>query len=175
MGKDSEKCSHMGFFIKGFLEAYMLSETSNKPTSGKEIMDSISNVTEDEWNPSPGAIYPILRKMETDSLIESKLDSEKGRRKILYVATKKGKVKFRKFKNHFLKHSSEKMKLMLPLIIRITHPSLHERVSAKTMELSKLFVQERTRLMSLPKEDLEPELDKLIFSLKRIQKARESR
>jgi len=45
---------------KGFLRHYVLRLLNEKPMSGSEIMSTISERTEERWEPSPGSVYPLL-------------------------------------------------------------------------------------------------------------------
>ncbi len=170
MGKDCKP--QMRFFVKGFAELFILAETSEKPISGKELIDSISGITEGMWCPSPGAAYPLLRKMEKEGLIKCTLGPEEGRRKILYSATPKGKARLEEHRKHIAEKSEDMFRMLMPLMMRILHPK-SEHLTRKMAELSDLIMRNRTYMMSLKDRNLEPELDRMIAIFSKLRKERE--
>ncbi|MFH1448699.1 MAG: PadR family transcriptional regulator [Candidatus Micrarchaeota archaeon] len=170
-----KKCPQMRFFMKGFLEMFILSETSKRPTSGKEIMDSMRDITGDGWNLSPGATYPVLRKMEKEGLVAAKLALGEGRRKILYESTAKGRKKLVAFRIHLIDKFGNIFRLFLPLTIHVTHDDLDEGTQKKILELSTLFMENRASLLRAPPGKLASEVDKMLAAVKRIKKRREGR
>ncbi|MHA1769798.1 MAG: PadR family transcriptional regulator [Candidatus Thorarchaeota archaeon] len=42
-----------------------------KDMTGTEIMQTLHEFSEGEWNPSPGTIYPLLSSLEDDGIIET--------------------------------------------------------------------------------------------------------
>jgi len=164
----------MRFFVKGFAELFVLAETSRAPTSGKELMDSISRITGGIWSPSPGAAYPLLRRMETDGLIKSSLGPGEGRRMILYSATAKGKAKLEEHREHIIEKSENMFRMLMPLMMRILHKR-SEHLTEKMAELSDLVMWNRTYMISLKDKDLEPELDRMIAIFRKLKKERESK
>lgn len=73
-------------FKAGFLKLTLLKLVSRGPTHGYALMKEIEHLTEDDWKPSPGSIYPALQELVGDGLITSRSE---GRRKI-YEITPKG-------------------------------------------------------------------------------------
>ena len=67
------------------LRYWILSLLSRSPKNGAEIMDSIEQMTQGWWRPSPGSIYPLLESMEEERLIKRRSD---GR----YELTEKSKA-----------------------------------------------------------------------------------
>lgn len=94
---------------KGFLEIEILMMLK-KPMHGYEIMkfmrDSFSH-----WSPSPGSIYPILRKMEKNRMI-SKI---KRGRKNIYKITEVGRKSLKDFRKLRLE-IKERMVSMIGLL-----------------------------------------------------------
>ncbi len=164
----------MRFFVKGFAELFILAETSEKPISGKELMDSISRITEGSWCPSPGAAYPLLRRMEKDDLIKCTLGLGGGRRQILYSSTAKGKARLAEHRKHMVEKSEGMFRMLLPLMMRILHRR-SEHLTEKLAELSDLIMWNRTYMMSLPDKTLEPELDRMIAIFTKLKKERGSK
>jgi len=77
---------------KGLLEFYILSLLSTYPARGIELIDTIRKNTNGMWSPSPGSIYPLLKKLEKDGLIYGV--SSDGR----FIITQKGKEKLEELK-----------------------------------------------------------------------------
>jgi DNA-binding PadR family transcriptional regulator len=73
-------------FKAGFLKLSILKIVSLTPTHGYALMKEIERLTEEDWRPSPGSIYPALQDLLKDELIVSR---KEGRRKI-YEITPKG-------------------------------------------------------------------------------------
>ena len=161
----------MRFFLKGYAEMFILSETADKPSSGKEMMDEIMSMTEGMWCPSPGATYPVLRKMEKEGLIKSTLAHHEGRREILYSATVEGRKTLEAHRKHMAEKSEKMFRLMMPLMLRILKHRKTD-VSRKLAEVSDLIMWNRTYMFSLSDEKLEPELDRMIVIFKKLKKER---
>ncbi len=75
-------------FKTGFLKLAILKMVSSGPAHGYALMKSIERVTDKDWKPSPGSIYPALQDLEKKGLISV---STMGRRRI-YEITPKGRV-----------------------------------------------------------------------------------
>ncbi|MGC9208267.1 MAG: PadR family transcriptional regulator [Nitrososphaeria archaeon] len=54
---------------KGYLELFVLKLLSQYPANGVELINLIRKATNDKWSPSPGSLYPILRKLESEGFI----------------------------------------------------------------------------------------------------------
>ena len=67
------------------LRFWILSFLSQSSKNGAEIMDSVEEMTQGWWRPSPGSIYPLLESMEQEDLIKKRPD---GR----YELTEKSKA-----------------------------------------------------------------------------------
>ncbi|OYT42783.1 MAG: hypothetical protein B6U78_00060 [Candidatus Aenigmarchaeota archaeon ex4484_224] len=78
--------------FRGFLKAMILAILNKRRMHGYEIIKEIEKRTK-FWKPSPGTIYPLLRKMEKEGLVKS----SKKDKIIVYSLTKKGKSKVIKF------------------------------------------------------------------------------
>jgi PadR family transcriptional regulator PadR len=98
------------FGATGFISFYILCLLKDKPLYGEEIRKAIYKATENTWNPNPGFIYPILKEMRKDGLIEGKWDLENVHPRHIYKITIKGleqyertydlvKIKFTDLKN----------------------------------------------------------------------------
>lgn len=77
---------------KGLLKILILDIASKSPSSGVEIAQRISKMTDSMWKPSPGSIYYILEKLLRDELISEIFSTAKGQKR--YVTTSRGKAQF---------------------------------------------------------------------------------
>ncbi len=68
---------------RGFSRYYILSMLSERPMTGKEIIDEAARRSKNQWKPSPGLVYPLLGKLMQEGLI----DEVDGR----YMITDKGR------------------------------------------------------------------------------------
>ena|ERR1051326_5365536 len=81
----SEWLSRVGSAIpRGFSRQYILGLLKEQTMTGKEIIDKATVQSEGRWKPSPGLIYPLLRRLETEGLVSVDVDGK-------YSITKKGK------------------------------------------------------------------------------------
>ncbi len=84
-------CCDMRFM----LSFYVLWLLNQRPMYGDEIAEAIGKKT--GAKPTPGTIYPTLRKLETRGAIESKKEG----RKVIYSLTKTGKAGVKDATNYF--------------------------------------------------------------------------
>ena len=54
---------------RGFTRFYVLYLLTEKPMTGKEIIEEAVKRSEGDWDPSPGLIYPLLGRLVRDRLI----------------------------------------------------------------------------------------------------------
>lgn len=76
---------------RGLLRFYLLFMLSRGSETGYSIMTTIEEKTEGAWRPGPGTVYPLLRDLEREGLIEH-VASENGEGSIAYAATEKGRA-----------------------------------------------------------------------------------
>jgi DNA-binding PadR family transcriptional regulator len=80
----SEWLSRVGSAIpRGFSRHYILSLLKQQPMTGKEIIDRATTQSDGKWKPSPGLIYPLLKRLLDEDLVT---EDKNGR----YTITKKG-------------------------------------------------------------------------------------
>jgi DNA-binding PadR family transcriptional regulator len=63
---------------------------SKQDETGYSIMRIIEDKTEGAWRPGPGTVYPLLRSLVKEGLLE-KMDSSPGGATIKYSVTEKGR------------------------------------------------------------------------------------
>lgn len=85
-----DKAKNTSIFTKGLLPIYVLYLLSLGPTNGNEISKKIGKRTNEKWVPSTGGIYPLLKRMEADELIEGQWDDPKKKFQKTYILTEKG-------------------------------------------------------------------------------------
>lgn len=73
---------------RGFLDYGVLRALSREPMSGTELMDAIEDKT--SWRPSPGSIYPLLKKLREEGSIEEVESDEPGLKR--FTLTEKGSI-----------------------------------------------------------------------------------
>ena len=77
---------HLFRLRRGILRGLALALLSKKPMSGMELIREIEELSMGAWRPSPGTIYPLLRRLEGEGLVES--GEKEGRR--IYRLTSNG-------------------------------------------------------------------------------------
>lgn len=75
---------------KGYIGLAVLLLLRKSPLYGYSIMKRIREMTHGTWKPTPGGIYPVLKKLESYGLIEGYWEAETGRRRKLYKITSDG-------------------------------------------------------------------------------------
>ena len=79
--------------VRGLLSHYVLELLSDgSGLHGAEIMDRIHLMTGSRWKPSPGSVYPMLRKLEGQGLIRGGWRRTRAAPKRVYRLSKKGRV-----------------------------------------------------------------------------------
>ncbi len=53
---------------------------AEEPINGYQVIQEISELSNGEWRPSPGSVYPTIQQLQDEGLVES--DDEHGRRTI---------------------------------------------------------------------------------------------
>ncbi|MEG0371919.1 MAG: PadR family transcriptional regulator [Clostridium sp.] len=77
---------------------FILHFLSHKSCYGNELMDDIEKSLNYQWKPSPGMIYPLLRNMEDDLLIEGWWLEPDKKTKRNYKITETGLVHYQRLK-----------------------------------------------------------------------------
>jgi DNA-binding PadR family transcriptional regulator len=75
--------------VRGFLRLYILFALSKEPRCGQELADEIASVNKGAARPSPGALYPMLAKLEEEGLLAGEWDHT-DRAKKVYRVTAEG-------------------------------------------------------------------------------------
>ena len=88
--------------VRGMLPMYMLSLLMDKPHHGTEIMKAIEKMSAGAWRPSPGSVYPLLKKLEVDGLICGKWVSGRAAATRIYSVSRKGRLKLPEIRQKLL-------------------------------------------------------------------------
>ena len=75
---------------RSLLALYILHTLQECPKSGYGLIKEIAEKTGGVWAPSKGTIYPLLRQLKEEGLIE--VDATEKRSKTLYAITQKGRT-----------------------------------------------------------------------------------
>jgi DNA-binding PadR family transcriptional regulator len=75
---------------RGILRLYILSMLSKQVETGYSIMGAIEEKTEGAWRPGPGTVYPLLRSLVKEGLLQAASGSGKDGVTVKYFVTKKG-------------------------------------------------------------------------------------
>lgn len=102
---------------RGTIFFIILTMARDGPVYGNQIANLISERTEGTWKPSPGSIYPALKRLEHRGFIEK---HEEGGR-VMYSITEKGTSLISKIKDRHFEHSPM-AKLMGRLWIDMLNP-----------------------------------------------------
>lgn len=81
---------------RGNIKPIILQALNEKPMHGYEIISHFANRSHGHWRPSPGSVYPMLKKLEAEGLIQPENINDR----IKYKITIKGK-KLAKEQNNY--------------------------------------------------------------------------
>jgi PadR family transcriptional regulator, regulatory protein PadR len=77
-------------FLNGVPELLILSLLSRRPMYGYELVQAIRQSTQGTLEFGEGCVYPILHRLEAESLLGSKRETVSGRSRVVYRVTAKG-------------------------------------------------------------------------------------
>lgn len=146
---------------RGLLTLFVLHSLNKEPKSGYDLLKEIDQKTEGLWIPSKGTLYPILRQLEDEELIQV---AEKGKRsKNIFELTPKGKETLIGIREH-RKESREKLLQFKNLFIDI--------FGEDQITINGLIFEIRDFMAHLPNDKKDQSADilkKCLEDLKRIQ------
>ena len=76
--------------VRGMLPFYVLSLLREAPRYGTELMRMIESATGGTWKPSPGSLYPLLKRLEDEGLVEGRLRRSQAAPQRVYRISKQG-------------------------------------------------------------------------------------
>jgi len=88
--------------IRGMLPLYLISLLHEKSYHGTDIMHAIAVMSNGMWKPSPGSVYPILKKLEEQGLINGEWKSGRAAATRIYRVTEKGRAMLPKIRKRLL-------------------------------------------------------------------------
>lgn len=134
------------------LEGAILGLLKKEPMSGYQVKIFYRDVIKSFWNISDGHLYPTLRRMTTDGLVEKKTAKRSGKgNKYIYSITQKGEREF----HRWLKDPVKKFELLKePLILKLfffEHLSREEMLEPLMIQLDvheKVLSQVKNTIMT---------------------------
>lgn len=81
---------------RGFLTVYILYLLDKNPLCGNEIVTEIAERTGGRWQPSPGGVYPLLRKMEKSGFASGEWEDSDKRTRRNYTITPEGRKELKR-------------------------------------------------------------------------------
>lgn len=82
--------------VRGHLKTLLLAAIATaEPTHGYGVIAAIERATGGVLSFNEGAVYPSLHQLEADRLVSSSWDDAGGRRRRVYVLTKRGHEQLR--------------------------------------------------------------------------------
>jgi len=84
----AKKWIHPQAVPRGILRLYILSMLSSRQETGYSIMRTIDEKTEGAWKPGPGTVYPLLRSLVKEGLLDK---SGPEGSTVKYAVTKRGR------------------------------------------------------------------------------------
>lgn len=132
--EDVRRRIHPQAVPRGILRFYLLFMLSRGPETGYSIMTAIDEKTEGAWKPGPGTVYPLLKELEREGLIET--ESAQGESSIVYAITEKGRASKEEIQRVMLS-AGRKEHVMLRLFADILPPE--ESVSIYVRRQREMF------------------------------------
>jgi DNA-binding PadR family transcriptional regulator len=77
--------------IRGMLPFALLTLIQGRPLHGSELIRAITDMTDGAWTPSPGSVYPVLRKLEQGGHISGAWRRTRSAPRRVYRLTQKGR------------------------------------------------------------------------------------
>jgi DNA-binding PadR family transcriptional regulator len=77
--------------IRGMLPFALMKLIEEHPRHGSELIRAISDMTGGAWTPSPGSVYPVLRKLEREGHLSGEWERTQSAPKRIYQLTNTGR------------------------------------------------------------------------------------
>ncbi|MEW6522612.1 MAG: PadR family transcriptional regulator [Bacillota bacterium] len=84
--------------VRGFLAVSILHFLESGPSFGADIARMIEITSRGNWSPSPGSVYPLLRRLEQEGLIEGQWDRGHLQARKVYDLTDHGRSELAKLR-----------------------------------------------------------------------------
>ena len=105
-----------GLLLKGLLPYYVLGLLAEEKMYGKKVLERIHEMTGGNWKPSPGSVYPLLRRMERLGMVSEYIDDSGGHPRRVYELTDAGRDAYKDMREEIrprLKRTIELLSLHL--------------------------------------------------------------
>jgi PadR family transcriptional regulator PadR len=80
-----------GEALKGHLDGLLLATVRSVPRHGYAIVEELRRASSGFFDLPEGTIYPALHRLEQAGLLDSRWETENGRRRRVYVITRRGR------------------------------------------------------------------------------------
>ena len=88
--------------VRGLLPLYILELLCRESSHGIGIAATIRQMNGGTWSPSPGSLYPTLRKLEQQGLIAGRWHKSSAADKRVYEITEEGRSAHARLRNELL-------------------------------------------------------------------------
>jgi DNA-binding PadR family transcriptional regulator len=148
----TKKWIHPQAVPRGILRLYVLSMLSNQAETGYSIMGMIEDKTEGAWRPGPGTVYPLLRSLVKEGLLEKAGPAEETGVTVKYSVTKRGRQELEEMQRT-LASAGKRERVMIRLFADLLPPEVW--VSAFVHRGRDIFdvFQERISKIPQPQRD----------------------
>jgi DNA-binding PadR family transcriptional regulator len=119
---------------RGLLQFYALFSIARRPMRGYDLIKEIETKTEGAWRPGPGAVYPMLRKLEEQGYIAVKKKTGGRATQVLYEITPEGLENVANTKK-MMRSSTERWNLMGSLFLDLMEPEDLVKFALTSLEL----------------------------------------
>lgn len=145
--RDFGHWSRPGGGPRGLLRIYILHLIEEKPRHGYEIIQDIQAKTEGAWNPGAGAIYPVLKKLVSEGLIEAESPGGVDDRHVYKITSKglKHMVQLKAMIGNFGQRWTAMRNLFMELVGPENREALLIDTSRKQFEFTREFVKSKLR------------------------------
>lgn len=77
--------------VRGMLPLYLLMLLEERPCHGTDMIRAIDAMSRGGWRPSPGSVYPVLRRLEAEGLVTGRWQRGQAAPKRVYRLTDAGR------------------------------------------------------------------------------------
>lgn len=95
---------------RSLLALYVIHSLSKGEKSGYDILKELGELTEGDWVPSKGTLYPLLHQLEEEGQIVSVTETTGARARAVFRLTPLGKETFRRIRAHGSEHHKKMAK-----------------------------------------------------------------
>jgi len=90
-GLDADSPVFQGL-VRGALPLFLLTLLDARPLHGVDMMRAIRGMTGGSWTPSPGSVYPVLKRLERDGIIQGRWQRGPAAPRRVYRLTATGRA-----------------------------------------------------------------------------------